>query len=132
MCRLKKDGVSQCNFFVWGPLLIGSFSLPGLNMFDGTDSHYFHSSACGYHWMWDSSLFSYGEWEDLCFLLSNARWWIEHKFDGFRYDGVTSMMYTHHGLQVSFTGNNNECFGMATDIDALNYLMLANEMIYAL
>ena len=62
MCRLKKDGVSQCNFFVWGPLLIGSFSLPGLNMFDGTDSHYFHSGACGYHCMWDSRLFSYGEW----------------------------------------------------------------------
>ena len=64
---------------------------------------------------------------------SMQRWWIEeHKFDGFRYDGVTSMMYTHHGLQVSFTGNYNEYFGMATDIDAMNYLMLANEMIHAL
>ena len=42
------------------------------------------------------------------------------------------MMYTHHGLQVSFTGNYNEYFGMATDIDAMNYLMLANEMIHAL
>ena len=121
MCRLKKDGVSQCNFFVWGPLPTGSSSLPGLNMFDGIESHYFHSSARGYHWMWESRLFIYGEWEVLHFLLSNARWLIQgYKFDGFCYDGITSMMYTHHGLQVSFTGNYNEYFGMATDIDAMN------------
>ncbi|KAH7372698.1 hypothetical protein KP509_17G017100 [Ceratopteris richardii] len=107
--------------------------LDGLNMFDGTDSHYFHSGARGYHWVWDSRLFNYGEWEVLRFLLSNARWWIEeYKFDGFRYDGVTSMMYTHHGLQVGFTGNYNEYFGLATDVDAVNYLMLANDMIHAL
>lgn len=107
--------------------------LDGLNMFDGTDSHYFHSGARGYHWMWDSRLFNYGEWEVLRFLLSNARWWIEeYKFDGFRYDGVTSMMYTHHGLQVAFTGNYKEYFGLATDVEAVNYLMLANDMIHAL
>jgi 1,4-alpha-glucan branching enzyme len=46
-----------------------------------------------------------GNWETLCFLLSNARWWVdEYKFDGFRFDGVTSMMYHHHGLQMAFTG----------------------------
>ncbi|KAI5084799.1 hypothetical protein GOP47_0001047 [Adiantum capillus-veneris] len=107
--------------------------LDGLNMFDGTDSHYFHSGARGYHWMWDSRLFNYGEWEVLRFLLSNARWWIEeYKFDGFRYDGVTSMMYTHHGLQIAFTGNYKEYFGMATDVDAVNYLMVANDMIHSL
>lgn len=107
--------------------------LDGLNMFDGTDSHYFHSGARGYHWMWDSRLFNYGEWEVLRFLLSNARWWIEeYKFDGFRYDGVTSMMYTHHGLQVEFTGNYKEYFGLTTDVDAVNYLMLANDMIHSL
>uniref|UniRef100_A0A803MQJ5 1,4-alpha-glucan branching enzyme n=1 Tax=Chenopodium quinoa TaxID=63459 RepID=A0A803MQJ5_CHEQI len=76
--------------------------LDGLNMFDGTDGHYFHSGSRGYHWMWDSRLFNYGSWEVLRYLLSNARWWLEeYKFDGFRFDGVTSMMYTHHGLQVS-------------------------------
>ncbi|PON56004.1 Glycoside hydrolase [Trema orientale] len=75
-------------------------TLDGINMFDGTDSHYFHSGSRGYHWMWDSRLFNYGSWEVLRFLLSNARWWLEEfKFDGFRFDGVTSMMYTHHGLQ---------------------------------
>ncbi|XP_039174245.1 1,4-alpha-glucan-branching enzyme 2-1, chloroplastic/amyloplastic-like [Eucalyptus grandis] len=74
--------------------------LDGLNMFDGTDSHYFHSGSRGYHWMWDSHLFNYGSWEVLRYLLSNARWWLEeYRFDGFRFDGVTSMMYTHHGLQ---------------------------------
>ncbi|KAE8814491.1 starch branching enzyme IIa [Hordeum vulgare] len=77
-------------------------TLDGLNGFDGTDTHYFHGGPRGHHWMWDSRLFNYGSWEVLRFLLSNARWWLEeYKFDGFRFDGVTSMMYTHHGLQVS-------------------------------
>ncbi|XP_057534587.1 1,4-alpha-glucan-branching enzyme 2-2, chloroplastic/amyloplastic-like [Amaranthus tricolor] len=107
--------------------------LDGLNMFDGTDSHYFHSGSRGYHWMWDSRLFNYGSWEVLRYLLSNARWWLEeYKFDGFRFDGVTSMMYTHHGLQVEFTGNYNEYFGFATDVDAVVYLMLVNDMIHGL
>ncbi|KAJ3675082.1 hypothetical protein LUZ60_004124 [Juncus effusus] len=108
-------------------------TLDGLNGFDGTDSHYFHSGARGYHWMWDSRLFNYGSWEVLRFLLSNARWWLEeYKFDGFRFDGVTSMMYTHHGLQVAFTGNYNEYFGLATDVDAVVYLMLVNDLIHGL
>lgn len=107
--------------------------LDGLNMFDGTDSHYFHSGSRGYHWMWDSRLFNYGNWEVLRFLLSNARWWLEeYKFDGFRFDGVTSMMYTHHGLEVAFTGNYNEYFGFTTDVDAVIYLMLVNDLIHGL
>ncbi|KAM0841117.1 hypothetical protein ACQ4PT_059223 [Festuca glaucescens] len=69
----------------------------------------------------------------LRFLLSNARWWLEeYKFDGFRFDGVTSMMYTHHGLQVTFTGNYGEYFGFATDVDAVVYLMLVNDLIHGL
>ncbi|KAI4965287.1 hypothetical protein ZWY2020_054896 [Hordeum vulgare] len=81
-------------------------TLDGLNGFDGTDTHYFHGGPRGHHWRWDSRLFNYGSWEVLRFLLSNARWWLEeYKFDGFRFDGVTSMMYTHHGLQMTFTGN---------------------------
>ncbi|XP_043814777.1 1,4-alpha-glucan-branching enzyme 1, chloroplastic/amyloplastic isoform X2 [Manihot esculenta] len=108
-------------------------TLDGLNMFDGTDSHYFHSGSRGHHWLWDSRLFNYGSWEVLRFLLSNARWWLEeYRFDGFRFDGVTSMMYTHHGLQVAFTGNYNEYFGYATDVDAVIYLMLVNDMIHGL
>ncbi|XP_039125047.1 LOW QUALITY PROTEIN: 1,4-alpha-glucan-branching enzyme 2-2, chloroplastic/amyloplastic-like [Dioscorea cayenensis subsp. rotundata] len=107
--------------------------LDGLNQFDGTDTHYFHSGSRGHHWMWDSRLFNYGSWEVLRFLLSNARWWLdEYKFDGFRFDGVTSMMYTHHGLAVGFTGNYNEYFGLATDVDAMVYLMLVNDLIHGL
>uniref|UniRef100_A0A803Q9L4 Uncharacterized protein n=1 Tax=Cannabis sativa TaxID=3483 RepID=A0A803Q9L4_CANSA len=76
-------------------------TLDGLNMFDGTDSQYFHSGSHGYHWMWDFHLFNYGSLEVLRFLLSNARWWLEEfKFDDFKFDGVTSMMYTHHGLEI--------------------------------
>ncbi|KAL5060200.1 hypothetical protein RYX36_031804 [Vicia faba] len=108
-------------------------TLDGLNMFDGTDGHYFHPGTRGYHWMWDSRLFNYGSWEVLRYLLSNARWWLdEYKFDGFRFDGVTSMMYTHHGLQVSFTGNYSEYFGLATDVEAVVYMMLVNDLIHGL
>jgi 1,4-alpha-glucan branching enzyme len=103
----------------------------GINMFDGTDGMYFHSGAKGNHWMWDSRLFNYGNWETMRFLLSNARWWMEeYKFDGYRFDGVTSMMYHHHGLSYAFTGSYDEYFGFNTDVDAVVYLMLVNNMIH--
>lgn len=105
----------------------------GINMFDGTDGMYFHSGARGNHWMWDSRLFNYGNWETMRFLLSNARWWMdEYKFDGYRFDGVTSMMYHHHGLSYAFTGHYDEYFGMNTDVDAVVYMMLMNNMIHDL
>jgi 1,4-alpha-glucan branching enzyme len=73
--------------------------LDGLNEFDGTDSCYFHGGPKGKHELWDSRLFNYGSHEVLRFLLSNLRFWMdEYKFDGFRFDGVTSMLYTHHGI----------------------------------
>ncbi|KQJ99702.1 hypothetical protein BRADI_3g44760v3 [Brachypodium distachyon] len=110
-----------------------SNTLDGLNGFDGTDTHYFHGGARGHHWMWDSRVFNYGNWEVIRYLLSNARWWLEeYKFDGFRFDGVTSMMYTHHGLQVTFSGDYNEYFGFNTDVDAVVYLMLVNDLIHGL
>lgn len=106
-------------------------TMDGINMFDGTDGMYFHSGARGNHWMWDSRLFNYGNWETMRFLLSNARWWMdEYKFDGYRFDGVTSMMYHHHGLSYAFTGNYEEYFGMNTDVDAVVYLMLVNNMLH--
>ena len=73
--------------------------LDGLNMFDGSDHLYFHEGAKGRHELWDSRLFNYGHHEVLRFLLSNLRFWMEeYQFDGFRFDGVTSMLYTHHGI----------------------------------
>ena len=105
----------------------------GINMWDGTDGGYFHSGARGNHWMWDSRLFNYGNWETVRFLLSNLRYWMEeYKFDGFRFDGVTSMLYHHHGLAYAFTGNYGEYFGQNTDVEACTYLMLANEMIHSI
>jgi 1,4-alpha-glucan branching enzyme len=71
----------------------------GINEFDGTDNLYFHEGAKGRHELWDSRLFNYGHHEVLRFLLSNLRFWMdEYSFDGFRFDGVTSMLYTHHGI----------------------------------
>jgi len=105
----------------------------GLNRWDGSDAGYFHSGARGEHPLWDSRLFDYSSWESLRFLLSNLRLWIEDfGFDGFRFDGVTSMLYHHHGLGTGFSGDYHEYYGPDTDSDALVYLMLANHLVKTL
>ncbi|TVY55145.1 1,4-alpha-glucan-branching enzyme, partial [Lachnellula suecica] len=107
--------------------------LDGLNEFDGSDSCYFHAGPRGKHELWDSRLFNYGSHEVLRFLLSNLRFWMdEYNFDGFRFDGVTSMLYTHHGIGTGFSGGYHEYFGPGVDEDGVVYLMLANEMIHQL
>ncbi|KAJ1541663.1 alpha-1,4-glucan branching enzyme, partial [Nowakowskiella sp. JEL0078] len=104
--------------------------LDGINQFDGTDHQYFHGGLKGHHELWDSRLFNYGHHEVLRFLLSNLRYWLsEFHFDGFRFDGVTSMLYLHHGIGTGFTGNYNEYFTEATDLEAVVYLMLANDFM---
>ncbi|XP_036610057.1 1,4-alpha-glucan-branching enzyme [Trichosurus vulpecula] len=104
----------------------------GLNKFDGTDSCYFHSGPRGNHDLWDSRLFAYSNWEVLRFLLSNLRWWLEeYGFDGFRFDGVTSMLYHHHGMGEGFSGDYSEYFGLQVDEDSLVYLMLANHLVHS-
>ena len=101
----------------------------GLNEFDGTDHQYFHAGGRGYHEGWDSMLFDYGKWEVKKFLLSNARYWLEEfHFDGYRFDGVTSMLYFHHG-HTSFD-HYDKYFKFDVDWDAITYLQLANEVIH--
>jgi len=108
-------------------------TLDGLNMFDGSDHLYFHGGAKGRHELWDSRLFNYGHHEVLRFLLSNLRFWMEeYQFDGFRFDGVTSMLYTHHGIGTGFSGGYHEYFGPGVDEDGVVYLMIANEMLHTL
>ncbi|KAJ1959214.1 alpha-1,4-glucan branching enzyme, partial [Dipsacomyces acuminosporus] len=105
----------------------------GLNQFDGTDHCYFHEGSRGRHELWNSRLFNYGSHEVTRFLLSNLRYWIEEfGFDGFRFDGVTSMMYKHHGIAYGFSGDYNEYFTGSTDEEAIAYLMLANYMCHKL
>lgn len=100
----------------------------GLNEFDGSDSQYFHRGARGYHDGWDSKLFDYGKWEVKKFLLSNVRYWMEEfHFDGYRFDGVTSMLYFHHG-NTSF--DNYEKYFYNVDWDAVAYMQLANDVIH--
>ncbi|GAB1726485.1 hypothetical protein NU195Hw_g2411t1 [Hortaea werneckii] len=107
--------------------------LDGLNMFDNSDGLYFHAGAKGRHELWDSRLFNYGHHEVLRFLLSNLRFWMEeYQFDGFRFDGVTSMLYNHHGIGTGFSGGYHEYFGPNVDEDGVVYLMLANEMLHTL
>ncbi|CAJ0920004.1 unnamed protein product, partial [Mesorhabditis belari] len=103
----------------------------GLNEWDGTKGCYFHESARGFHNLWDSRLFDYTKVEVLRFLLSNLRWWIdEYGFDGFRFDGVTSMLYHSHGMNDSFAGGYPMYFGLNADTDSLVYLMLANDFLH--
>merc|ERR1719244_761098 len=105
----------------------------GLNMWDSSEAGYFHTGPRGNHPLWDSRLFNYTLWETLRFLLSNLRLWIEgFGFDGFRFDGVTSMLYHSRGLGEGFSGDYHEYFGLNTDTEALVYLMLANELVQRL
>ena len=107
--------------------------LDGINEFDGTDHQYFHEGGKGRHDQWDSRLFNYGSHEVLRFLLSNLRFWMdEYQFDGFRFDGVTSMLYIHHGIGSGFSGGYHEYFGAEVDEEAVVYLMLANKMLHDL
>ncbi|MDQ1330734.1 MAG: 1,4-alpha-glucan branching enzyme, partial [Thermodesulfobacteriota bacterium] len=102
----------------------------GLSRFDGTLHQYFHDGPRGMHSAWNSRCFDYGKIQVLHFLLSNCRFWLdEYRFDGFRFDGVTSMLYLHHGLGKSFT-SYNDYFNETVDEEALTYLALANKLIH--
>ena len=101
----------------------------GLNEFDGTTYQFFHEGDRGEHPTWGTKLFNYNKNEVIHFLLSNLKFWLtEFHFDGFRFDGVTSMIYRDHGLGVSF-GDYEKYFSDNTDTEAITYLQLANKLI---
>lgn len=102
----------------------------GLSLFDGTSYQYFHNGLRGWHEAWDSRCFDYGKTDVLHFLLSNCRYWLdEFHFDGFRFDGITSMLYLHHGLGVDFV-DYSQYFDATVDEDAWIYCNLANRVIH--
>ena len=104
----------------------------GINCFDGTEHQFFHAGPKGDHSAWGTKLFNYGKNEVLHFLLSNLKYWMEtFHFDGFRFDGVTSMLYHDHGLGSAFSGYDMY-FSLNTDTEAVTYLQLANELIHKL
>ena len=97
----------------------------GLAAFDGTENQFFHPGDRGNHPAWGTKLFNYGKDEVLRFLLSNLKFWLEeYHFDGFRFDGVTSMLYHSHGLGQAFDGYRRY-FSLDTDTEAITYLQLA-------
>ena len=101
----------------------------GINMFDGTTWQFFHDGEKGEHPAWGTKCFDYGKTGVLHFLLSNLKFWLEeYHFDGFRFDGVTSMLYHDHGLGTDFN-SNDKYFSMNTHTEAVTYLQLANELI---
>lgn len=102
----------------------------GLGRFDGTPYQYFHDGGRREHPAWDSLCFNYGKNEVLHFLLSNCKFWLdEYNFDGFRFDGVTSMLYLSHGLGEAFSGYG-DYYNINQDGDAICYLTLANKLIH--
>ncbi|MDO4726929.1 MAG: alpha amylase C-terminal domain-containing protein [Porphyromonadaceae bacterium] len=104
----------------------------GLGNFDGSPSLYFHNGSRRYHKAWDSLCFDYGKDEVLHLLLSNCKFWLdEYHFDGFRFDGVTSMIYLNHGLEQNFVSYADYYDGNQ-DGNAICYLTLANKMIHEL
>jgi 1,4-alpha-glucan branching enzyme len=107
--------------------------LDGINQFDGTDHCYSHAGAKGYHSQWDSMIFDYSKYEVKRFLLSNLAWFMEeYKFDGYRFDAVTSILYHHHGINYGFSGDYREYFGVQVDMDGVVFLMLANTVVHSI
>jgi 1,4-alpha-glucan branching enzyme len=105
--------------------------IEGLGRFDGSYNQYFHADKRREHPAWDSLCFDYGKNEVLHFLLSNCKFWLdEYRFDGFRFDGVTSMLYYSHGLGEAFSNYDNY-FNSSEDGDAICYLTLANQLIHS-
>jgi len=101
----------------------------GLSRYDGTYDQFFHPGDRGNHDQWDSRVFDYGKPGVAHFLLSNCRYWLdEFHIDGYRFDGVTSMLYTHHGMGTAF--DSYDMYFQDIDTDAAAYLTLANELIH--
>ena len=104
--------------------------IEGLGRFDGTPYQYFHGGSRREHPAWDSLCFDYAKPSVLHFLLSNCKFWLdEYQFDGYRFDGVTSMLYRSHGLGEDFTGYESY-YNLNQDGDAICYLTLANKLIH--
>ena len=104
--------------------------IEGLGRLDGSYDLYFHGDDRRIHKAWDSLCFNYGKDEVMHFLLSNCKYWLEdYKFDGYRFDGVTSMLYYSHGLEESFSGYE-DYYNDRQDLDAVCYLTLANKLIH--
>lgn len=102
----------------------------GINGFDGTEYQFFHDGPRGWHRDWGTKIFDYGKHEVLHFLLSNVKFWLEEfHFDGFRFDGVTSMLYVDHALGTAFD-SYDKYFSMNTDTAAVTYLQLASEVAH--
>ena len=104
--------------------------LEGLGRFDGSYDLYFYGDSKREHPAWDSLCFDYGKNAVLNFLLSNCKFWLkEYGFDGFRFDGVTSMLYYSHGLGESY-GSYGDYYNGGQDTNAITYLTLANKLIH--
>ena len=104
--------------------------MEGIGLLDGTPYQYFHDGDRRVHPAWDSLCFNYGKHEVLHFLLSNCKYWMEvFHFDGFRFDGVTSMLYRSHGLGEDFSGYA-DYYNLNQDGEAICYLTLANKLIH--
>ena len=106
------DEAHRMNIFVLMDIVhshASSNACDGIGDMDGSGYQYFHEGEKGDQKQWDSKCFNYGKYEVQRFLVSNIRYWLKDVgFDGFRFDGITSMLYNHHGIGTGFSGNYND------------------------
>eukprot|EP00850_Spirogloea_muscicola_P015113 SM000113S24069 [mRNA] locus=s113:233195:240648:- [translate_table: standard] len=104
----------------------------GLSLFDGKSDSFFYSGKRGFHRNTGTRIFNFADYTVLRFLISNLSWWVEeYRIDGFRFFSVPSMIYSHNGTMSSPSGVAGY-FDNAVDNNAINYLILANEMLHSL
>ena len=104
----------------------------GLGEFDGQDGYLFKTGQNALHPAWDSLVYDYENQATVSYLLSNARYWIEeYGIDGFRVDGVTSILYNDHGIgHTGFT--DNDYLGSNLNQSGLLYLVLLCKLAHEL
>ena len=130
------DKAHQMNLYVIMDLIHSHASSnvdDGFNYWDGTDHLYFYGGEKGKHIRWDSKIYDYSCYETMRLLLSNCAYYIkEYRIDGYRFSGITSILYNNHGIDYNFTGEYNQYFCDNYNQDGGTYLMLANKLIHSL